>query len=145
MQALNGNKMKINILSVIMIILSTFLYTQINAEDLNKLEEPDICYTSKHIDVPQNLQNGVGWRDFESDYELYLSSYRRGWWRCVEAYVKNIDYKYNEKDSRINGRGAAISGFDQGYLDANEIIKKNIKVFGKEKVHSYLEEIWEGA
>ena len=64
---------------------------------------------------------------------------------CVESYLKNIDYKYNEKDSRINGRGAAISGFEKGYLDANEIIKKNIKVFGKDKVHSYLEEIWEGA
>ena len=135
-----------HILPIIIFILSTFMCSQIYAEDLNDLKEPDIFVnTSKHIDVPHIYQKGVGWREFESDYENYLSNYRRGWWRCVEAYVKNIEYKYKEEDSRMNGRGAAISGFEQGYLDANEIIKKNIKVFGKDKVHSYLEEIWEGA
>ncbi len=131
---------------MVLLFLSAFSGKQIKAEDISSLKEPNIFInTSKHIDVPQIFQKGVGWRDFESDYELYLSNYRRGWWRCVEAYVKNIDYKYNEKDSMMNGRGAAISGFEQGYVDANEIIKKNIKVFGKEKVHSYLKVIWEGA
>ena len=121
-----------------------FLNTQIYADETGELKEPDIFYKSKQIDVPEIFKEGVGWRDVESDYEHYLSNYRRGWWRCVEVYVKIIDYKYSESDSRISGHVVAISGFYQAYIDAEEIMQKNIKTFGKSEVHKYLIEIWEG-
>jgi hypothetical protein len=123
---------------VVIFILTIFLFGNANKQ------EPDLFKPPVQIQVPKQFQEGIGWRDLPSDYEMYLEAYRRGWWQCVENYVKNIDHVSDRSYTMMSGHGSEISGFSSGYEEAEKRIKMLIEKFGKEETLKYLLTIWEG-
>ena len=101
-------------------------------------------FANGEIIVPKQFRGGRGWRSHPSDYERYLSSYRRAYWRAIEDFVKDPDYLSSKSDYIASGWGSEVSGYQAGYIDAEKDIKKNIKYFGKEKTHEFAKQLWEG-
>ena len=93
--------------------------------------------------VPKQFRNAVGWQS-HSEYQNYVDGFNKGYWKCIQNHVNDIDYKDTESDKIIIGHGSTIGGYSDGYEQAQKEIEKNISVFGKETTHQFIKEWWEG-
>jgi hypothetical protein len=90
------------------------------------------------VDVPNRFRVGRGAVWVISDAEKYIDSYERSWWACMEDRGININYRCTDDDWIGNGWPSEVDGFRNGYIDANKLIEKNIRKFGREAVQRYL-------
>lgn len=75
-----------------------------------------------------------------SSYEYYLSAYEKNYWDCIKNRANDINYKYTSDDFTGNGWNCAIEGYYNGYMDAEKVINKLVKYYGKQKVQKFLRE-----
>ena len=68
----------------------------------------------------------------------YVSAYDRGWWRCVQKYVRDIGFQYEPTDLGCSGWPEETDGWSDGFLAASGRIESLIARFGKERVSEYL-------
>lgn len=94
--------------------------------------------------VPKQFRNAVGWRFTGSQYSLYIDAYHEGYWVCIRNYVSDINYTSALSDKTMNGYGAKVGGFANGYDKAESEVLENIERFGKERTHRALVEWWDG-
>ena len=73
--------------------------------------------------------------------ERYISMYERAWWSCMEDRAIDIRYQHTREDLIANGWPAAVDGYRQGYLDADQRIRFLITRFGADAVQQHLLEV----
>ena len=78
------------------------------------------------------------------DEERFKSMYNSARWLLVQKYADNINYKISPSflaDHCYGGWPSALDGFEAGMNETNDLIKANIRFYGKEKTHKCLLEL----
>lgn len=78
-----------------------------------------------------------------SDHERYVQSFEDAWWKCIGAFVEDIDYQPTIGDKCGNGWPSAWAGYADGFNDAERQVLENIRRFGKARTKEALRRVWE--
>jgi len=98
-----------------------------------------------NVDVPKQYLAGSFSEDHpgsspgNSTIERYINAYERGWVIAVNRYAKDIDFNDPSALAMSGWREEATGGAD-GYSAARVHIEQLIRVYGKAKVHAYLQQ-----
>ena len=98
-----------------------------------------------NIDVPKEFRAGnfsqehPGFSEGNSTIERYVNAYERGWCIAVDNYAKDIDFS-DPSALVMSGWGEEAAGGADGYTAARDRIEELIRVYGKQKVSSYLQQ-----
>ena len=95
--------------------------------------------------VPKDFHPSLGWIDeAPSQYERYLGMFREGYWDCIKAYIKDINYIPQKSDRDANGWMSEIAGYNDGYIAAEKDMERNIQRFGRPRTAKYLKDVSDG-
>lgn len=102
-------------------------------------KQPELYYG---ISVPKQYQAELYcWESGIAGAQRYLNGFEQGWWNCVELYAQDIRHVSTWGDTIANGWPQFISGVEDGHLNAELQIKRNIRIFGEKRTLEYLQEL----